>query len=79
VHLVGFTIEIYHDARSYKRQIRADVCLHHNEYAVRIKILCGPPGRPACRPTNPCNKKVNFKDSAGHLCGYEDSNFIILS
>jgi hypothetical protein len=21
VHLVGFTIEIYHDARSYKRQI----------------------------------------------------------
>jgi len=22
VHLVGFTVEIYHDARSYKRQAR---------------------------------------------------------
>jgi len=26
VHLVGFTIEIYHDARPYKRQICTLVC-----------------------------------------------------
>ena len=67
MRLVGFTVEIYYDARSYKRQIRADVCLHHTDYAVRGMILCGPPGRPVCRPTNPCNKKVSIKDSAGLL------------
>jgi len=27
VHLVGFTIEIYYDARSYKRQLHAQVTL----------------------------------------------------
>jgi hypothetical protein len=25
VHLVGFTVEIYHDARPYKRQIRSRI------------------------------------------------------
>jgi len=25
VHLVGFTIEIYHDARPYKRQVREEL------------------------------------------------------
>jgi len=32
VHLVGFTIEIYYDARSYKRQISGNVLPTFRDY-----------------------------------------------
>jgi len=35
VHLVGFTIEIYHDARSHERQI----CLVSNSVASVAKVI----------------------------------------
>jgi len=38
VHLVGFTIEIYYDARSYTRQISKTGCyvVNGNEFCIEI-------------------------------------------
>ena len=59
--------------------ICADARLHHTDYAVRGKILCGPRAdQPVGLPIRATGKWISriLLDS---LCGYEDYNFIILS
>ena len=58
MHPVGFTIEIYYDAWSYKRQIRKKPSnIYHYDYMYIILSLMMTPQK-IIRPENVCLKRL---------------------